>query len=120
MDGDFLTDTAIKWFQNLDYKYMILHIIVCYGLYHSKNWKWVWQKFSPVRKMGVSKAIWVVGLFLAVLEISRYLPYLGNGEISNTIVLSIVHSYVVIQVFVDPIVNSIHKWINLLKTKQVD
>jgi hypothetical protein len=113
--SDFLTDTVLEWLQTLDYEYMVLHIIVCYGLYYSENMKWIVAYFSPVRKKGVSKAVWLIGLFLMALEIFRFLPYIGEGGLSTQKIISIIHSYIVIQVFVEPIVSTVNKWLNVFR-----
>lgn len=106
-----LQDTVLQWFQGLDYEYMVLHIIVCYGLYYSSNMQWIVQAFSPVRKKGRSKAVWVFGGVLAVVEMVRFMPYLGDGGLDHQKFISIFHSYVVIQVFVETIVTKVHKLI---------
>ena len=115
MNSDMVTDTVIEWFQNLNYEYMILHVIVCYGLYYSANMRWIVEWFSPVRKKGRSRAVWLVGGVLALLEIARYLPFVGEGGLTVDIYLSVIHSYIVIQVFVDPIVSTVHRWFLLFK-----
>jgi hypothetical protein len=117
MDPEILTDTVLEWFQTLDYEYMVLHIIVCYGLYYSKNMGWIVQWFSPVRKKGVSKAVWVIGGFLALMEMVRFIPFIGEeaGGLSVQKFISIFHSYIVIQVFVDPIVQTVHKWMSVFR-----
>lgn len=112
---EILTDTVIEWFSNLDYEFMVLHIIVCYGLYYSNNLKWVVERFSPVRKKGLSKAVWVVGGVLAIMEIGRFLPYMGDDDLIIQKIVSIVHSYIVVQVFVEYIVKFVHNWIKILK-----
>jgi len=116
---ELVTDTVFEWFQNLDYEYMVLHIIICYGLYYSKNLRWIVEIFSPIRNKGISKAIWLIGGILAVMEMLRFAPIIVEHDITITMAInrfvSILHSYVVIQVFVEPIVMSIHKWINLFK-----
>ncbi len=110
-----VTDTVIEWFQNLNYEYMILHVIVCYGLYYSDNMRWIVEWFSPIRKKGRSRAVWLVGGVLALLEIARYLPFVGEGGLTVDIYLSVIHSYIVIQVFVDPIVSTVHRWFLMFK-----
>ena len=67
MNPEILTDTVLEWFQTLNYEYMVLHIIVCYGLYYSKNMGWIVQRFSPVRKKGISRGVWLAGGFLALV-----------------------------------------------------
>jgi hypothetical protein len=114
---EMLTDTVIEWFNNLDYEYMVLHTIVCYGLYYSKNMKWIVNLFSSDRDKGLSYAIWVVGGLLAVIEVGRLVPYLGDNELILQKIVSIGHSYIVIQVFVESIVKSIHKWVNIFNKK---
>lgn len=117
MSPELLTDTVLEWFQTLNYEYMILHILVCYGLYYSDNMRWIVERFSPVRKKGRSKAVWLIGGFLALVEMIRFIPFMQSIE--NEIIvqqfISIFHSYVVIQVFVDPIVQSVHKWLTIFK-----
>lgn len=124
MTPEILTDTVLEWFQNLNYEYMILHIMVCYGLYHSKNLKWIVEIFSPIRKKGISKAIWLIGGILALLEMVRFIPVITSQNLSLMIVfdhfIAIIHSYVVIQVFVEPIVNTIHKWMNVFRKTAED
>ena len=119
MNPDMITDTVLEWFQNLDYEYMVLHIIVCYGLYYSDNLKWIVEKYSPVRKKGVSKAVWLVGGILAVIEAIRFLPYIVAGVVTvadaTETFISIFHSYVVVQVFVEPIVKTVHKWLKIFQ-----
>jgi len=117
---EIITDTVLEWFQTLDYEYMVLHIAVCYGLYYSNNLKWIVQRFSPVRKKGITKAVWVVGGILALLEIIRFFPYIGDGAVSYQKFISIIHSYIVIQVFVEPIVITIHKWLSMFQRKDFD
>jgi hypothetical protein len=114
-----VTDTVLEWFQNLDYQYMILHIMICYGLYYSKNLRWIVELYSPVRSKGISKAVWLIGGVLAILELLRFVPVMIEEKHSATLIvdrfITILHSYVVIQVFVEPIVSTIHKWIGLFK-----
>ena len=111
---DVLTDTVIEWLGALDYEYMLLHVIVCYGLYYSDNLKWIVEYFSPVRRKGRSKAVWLVGGILAVIEIIRFTPHFGEGELLAKI-FSIIHSYLVVQVFVEPIVVFVNKWVGIIK-----
>jgi hypothetical protein len=116
---ELVTDTVSEWFQNLDYEYMVLHIIICYGLYYSKNLKWIVEIYSPVRSKGISKAVWLIGGILAVLEMLRFVPVIIEHDLTFTMsvdkFVSIFHSYVVIQVFVEPIVNTLHKWVTMFK-----
>lgn len=115
MSPEFVTDSVLEWFQNLDYEYMVLHILVCYGLYYSENMRWIVEWFAPVRRKGRSKAVWVIGGFLALLEVVRFLPFIGEGGINHEKFFSIFHSYVVIQVFVDPIVQTVNNWVKVFK-----
>ncbi len=119
MDPELLTDTVLEWFSTLNYEYMVLHIIVCYGLYYSNNMVWIVQQFSPIRKKGISRGVWLAGGLLALLEVLRYIPFAVEIGMTYTEVvdkvISIFHSYVVVQVFVDPIVQSVHKWMSILK-----
>jgi hypothetical protein len=119
IDSEILTDTISEWLQNLSYEYMILHVLVCYGLYYSDNLRWIVERFSPVRRKGVSKAVWLSGGVLALLEVIRFIPYAIESSLTYTLIvdkfISIVHSYIVIQVFVEPIVNNVHKWIGILR-----
>lgn len=114
-----VTDTVLEWFQNLDYEYMVLHIIICYGLYYSKNLRWIVELYSPIRKKGISKAVWLIGGVLAILEMLRFIPVIIEHNLSVTMTVdrfvAILHSYVVIQVFVEPIVNTIHKWVTMFR-----
>jgi hypothetical protein len=124
MTPDMLTDTVLEWFQNLNYEYMILHIIICYGLYYSKNLRWIVEYFSPIKKKGISKAVWLVGGILAIMEMIRFLPFISENNLSISMivekVIAIIHSYIVIQVFVEPIVNTIHKWMDVFKRSAND
>lgn len=124
MTPEILTDTVLEWFQNLNYEYMILHIIICYGLYYSKNMGWIVQRFSPVRKKGISRGVWLTGGLLALIELIRFAPYAIETGMSYTEsidkIISIFHSYVVVQVFVDPIVQAAHKWIGVFKKTSSD
>jgi len=115
MNTDILTDTVLEWFEGLDYEFMVLHIIVCYGLYYSKNMGWIVSYFSPVRKKGRSKAVWVIGGFLAIVEMARFAPFIGEGGLDFQKLISIFHSYVVVQVFVDPIVQTVNNWFKVFK-----
>ena len=113
MNSDFIADTVFEWSQGLDYEYMVLHIIVCYGLYYSDNLRWIVEYFSPVRRKGISKAVWVVGGILAVIEMARFFPFIGDGGLDHQKFISILHSYIVVQVFVEPIVSTINKWMKV-------
>jgi len=115
MGPEIITDTVLEWFQALDYEFMILHLVVCYGLYYSDNMKWIVEYFSPVRRKGRSRAIWLVGGFLAVLEVLRFIPFIGEGGLDHQKFFSILHSYIVVQVFVDPIVATAKKWLDMFK-----
>jgi hypothetical protein len=116
---ELVTDTVSEWFQNLDYEYMVLHIMVCYGLYYSKNLKWIVEIYSPIRSKGISKAVWLIGGILAIMEMLRFIPVIIEHDLTVTMAVdkfvSILHSYVVIQVFVEPIVNTLHKWVTMFK-----
>lgn len=120
IETEFLTDTVREWFYNLDYEYMVLHLLICYGLYYSSNMRWIVEWFSPVHKKGRSKAIWLVGGVLAVLEIVRFVPFVTETELAIQKIVSITHSYVVIQVFVDPIVITMNKWLNIVRKSAND
>ena len=78
---------------------------------------WINQWFSPIRKKGISRGVWLIGGILAVFEIIRYIPYAIQHDISISAsvdnIISILHSYVVVQVFVDPIVSAVHKWLKV-------
>ena len=112
---EILTDTVIEWLNSLDYEYMLLHVIVCYGLYYSNNLRWIVEYFSPVRRKGISKAVWLVGGVLALIEVARFIPHFENGELLTQKIFSIVHSYVLIQVFVEYIVEFVHKWVGIVR-----
>ena len=112
---EILTDTVIEWLHSLDYEYMLLHVVVCYGLYYSQNLKWIVEYFSPVRRKGVSKAVWLVGGVLALIEVGRFIPHIDSGELLAQKIFSIVHSYILIQVFVEYIVEFVHKWIGVIR-----
>jgi hypothetical protein len=116
---ELVTDTVSEWFQNLDYEYMVLHIMVCYGLYYSKNLRWIVEIYSPIRSKGISKAVWLIGSILAVMEMLRFVPVIIEHDLTFTMAVdkfvSILHSYVVIQVFVEPMVNTLHKWVTMFK-----
>ena len=116
---ELVTDTVSEWFQNLDYEYMVLHIMICYGLYYSKNLKWIVEIYSPIRSKGISKAVWLIGGVLAIMEMLRFVPVIIEHDLTITMAVdkftSILHSYVVIQVFVEPIVNALHKWVTMFK-----
>jgi hypothetical protein len=118
VDPEILTDTIVEWFATLNYEYMLLHIIICYGLYYSKNMSWIVQRFSPVRKKGIARGVWLTGGFLALMEVLRFVPLAWENSIGITVcvdkVISIFHSYILIQVFVDPIVNAVHRWLEIL------
>ena len=118
MNQDQLTSTVLEWFEALNYEYMILHIIVCYGLYYSDNLSWIALKYSPIHKKGRSKAVWFIGVLLAVVEIIKYIPWIGNGKLSYKVFVNLLHSYIVIQVFVEPIVIKIHNLVTLLKKEE--
>lgn len=124
IDTDQLTDTVLELFSNLSYEYMVVHIIICYGLYYSKNMGWIVQHFSPIRKKGVSRGVWLTGGFLALVEVIRFVPYAIEHTLTFTEifdkVISIFYSYVLIQVFVDPIVVAVHKWLNIIKKTSGD
>ena len=117
MTPEFITDTVLEWFETLDYEYMVLHVVVCYGLYFSDNLRWIVEYLSPVRKKGITKAVWLVGGILALLELARFFPYMGEG-LTHEKVFSVLHSYIFIQVFVGPIVKGVHNWLEIFKKKK--
>lgn len=98
---------------------MVLHTVFCYGLYYSKNLSWIVEYFSPIRKKGISKAIWVCGGILALMEIGRFVPSMieNNYTLAMTVdkLMSVTHSYLVIQVFVEPIVTTAHRYLTIFK-----
>jgi len=117
MGPDFVTDTIVEWFNTLDYEYMLLHVMLCYGLYYSNNMQWIVKKFGSR-----VNAVWWVGGIIGTLEIIRFLPWFRVDEIGIDVqqVVSIFHSYLLIQVFVDDIVQTVHSWFMLLKkTKNI-
>lgn len=112
---DILTDTVLEWVQTLDYEYMILHILVSYGLYYSNNMKWISDKLG-----GLPYSIWWVGGILAIIEICRFSPHFGGDALTVQKIVSIAHSFLLIQVFVEDIVRNINRWINIFKNKKTD
>jgi len=117
MGPDFVTDTIVEWFNTLDYEYMLLHVMLCYGLYYSNNMQWIVKKFGSR-----VNAVWWVGGIIGALESIRFLPWFRVDEIGIDVqqIVSIFHSYLLIQVFVDDIVQTVHSWFVLLKkTKNI-
>lgn len=112
---DVITDTIMEWLQSLDYEYMLLHIMISYGLYYSKNMKWVSDKLG-----GLPYSIWIVGGILALIEIGRFLPFIEGGGAAAVVqkFVSIFHSYILIQVFVEDIVKTVHKWVDIFRRKE--
>ena len=115
IDYELVTDGVLKFFSELDYQYMIFQTILCYGLYYSKNFEWLCRWFAPVRKKGRDKAVWVFGSVFAVLEMFRFLPFIGFNGLWMQKCMSILHSFVIIQVFVEPLVNTVEKYIGIAK-----
>jgi len=115
MNEDVIVDTIAEWFTTLNYQYMILHVIVCYGVYYSENMRWIVEHFSPVRKKGRTRAVWLVGGVLALIEMIKFLPHASQHDMYDyQKFISIFHSYIVVQVFVDPIVTKVHKWLRVI------
>lgn len=114
MTPDIITDTVLEWLNSLDYEYMLLHILISYGLYYSGNLKWVSEKLG-----GLSKSTWIVGGILALIEIGRIIPFIEGGDMAAIIqkFVSILHSYLLIQVFVEDIVKSVHRWVDIFRKK---
>lgn len=110
-----ITDTVLQWFKSLDYEYMTMHVILCYGLYFSNNWKWVWKFYSPVRKLGVSKAVWILGAVLGIIEVLRFMPYIITGKVSYQKIFDILYTYLVVQVFVEHLVIALNKYLGFFK-----
>jgi hypothetical protein len=112
---DVITDTISEWFRALDYEYMLLHTMISYGIYYSPNMEWVSKKLG-----GTPYSIWKIGAFLGILEVCRIIPFIdpASADYLPSIVqkfISILHSYILIQVFVEDIVKGVHKWIYLFK-----
>lgn len=110
-----ITDTIFDWVQSLDYEYMLVHTLISYGLYYSPNMGWVSKKLG-----GIPYSVWKVGAFLAVIEILRIVPFIYNDNsdyfaIVTQKIVSILHSYMLIQVFVEDIVGSVHRWIGIVR-----
>lgn len=112
---DVITDTIFDWIQSLDYEYMLLHSIVSYGLFYSKNMAWLNKKLG-----GLPYSVWKIGAILALIEVTRIIPFIDPTMEHYTPALvqkcvSIFHSYIVIQVFVEDIVKSVKKWFELFR-----
>ena len=65
----------------------------------------------------MAPTVWVIGGVLAIMEVLRFIPVMIENDHSYSMIMdkfiSILHSYVVIQVFVEPIVKAIHKWLGM-------
>lgn len=110
-----ITNTVFEWVQSLDYEYMLIHTIVSYGLYFSPNMEWISKKLG-----GIPYSIWKVGAYLAIIEVIRIIPFIydNNGDYFAAVtqkIVSILHSYLLIQVFVEDIVNSVNNWVGLIR-----
>ena len=110
-----ITDTIFDWIQSLDYEYMLLHSIVSYGLFYSKNMSWLNKKMG-----GLPYSVWKIGAILALIEVARIIPFIDPNMEHYTPALvqkcvSIFHSYIVIQVFVEDIVKLVKKWFELFR-----
>lgn len=110
MTPELVTETVMEWVETLDYEYMLLHIMLCYGIYYSDNMKWLSERFG-----GRSRAIWIVGAIIGLMEVVRFLPSFHGDGLDVQRVMSILHSYLVIQVFVEDIVRLVHNWIGVFR-----
>ena len=54
------------------------------GLYFSDNLRWIVEYFSPIKKKGISKAVWLSGGVLALIEIIRFIPFSIESGLSYT------------------------------------
>lgn len=112
---DVITDTISEWIESLDYEYMLLHTMISYGIYYSSNMEWISKKFG-----GTPYSVWKIGGILAIIEIGRIIPFIDptTSDYIPSIVqkfVSILHSYILIQVFVEDIVRSVHRWVYLFR-----
>jgi hypothetical protein len=117
---ELISQTITEFIKNLDYEYMLIVILVSYGLYFSENFNWINWFFSPVRKKGRTKGVWLIGTVLAILEIIRYIPILFADPIRYyQQLIYIIYSFIVVQVFLDDLVLLLNKWLVVLGFKIV-
>lgn len=102
MTTDLLIEGVVDWFSNLDYEYMTLHTIACYGLYYSKNLKWIKKMIGSLQR-----SIWIIGIILGIIEIIRFVPFFDSEKDIQKIV-SVFHSFLLIQVFVEDLVKFVN------------
>jgi hypothetical protein len=111
-----ISETVADFLSKLHYEYMLIVILVSYGLYYSPNFKWVNYYFSPVSKLGRTRGVWLIGAVLGVIELIRRLPILFESALLYyQSAMHLLYSFIVVQVFVDDIVKALHKWLVTFK-----
>ena len=109
-ESDLIKNTILTWFESLDHEYMVLLIAITWGIYKSKNMKWIPDRFG-----GKFAATWKVGLFLGVLEIIRNAPISGwIGELVQAIII-VFESFLIMMASVEHIISKINEYLKVLK-----
>ncbi|RMG43347.1 MAG: hypothetical protein D6732_00210 [Methanobacteriota archaeon] len=116
---ELISETVSDFLAKLHYEYMLVVVIVTYGLYYSNNFQWINYYFSPVRKKGRTRGVWLIGAVLGVMELIRYLPILFDDWLTYyQKTIHLLYSFIVIQVFVDDIVKLLDNWLVIVKFKK--
>ena len=109
-ESDLIKNTIITWLESLDHEYMLLLVVVTWGITESKNMSWLPRKLGG--KMG---AIWKIGIFLGLLEMVRNAPISGwIGEIIHGVII-VFESFLIMMASVEHIISKINEYLKVLK-----
>jgi type IV secretory pathway VirB2 component (pilin) len=112
MPQELISQTITDWITGLNYQYMAVVVIICYGIKWKDNMKWISSRIG-----GETRTKWMVGILVALTEVISTFEFLGgHGVDLNTFIL-LFHSYLIVMIFCDDIVNKLHDWIVFMTKK---
>ena len=74
---ELISQTVTEWITGLNYQYMVVVLVICYGLKYKRSLSWLNNRVG-----GEVAAQWLVGLIIALSELITVLPYFGDNTIS--------------------------------------
>ena len=109
---ELISQSITDWITGLNYQYMAVVILICYGLKWKANMHWLNDKLG-----GEVRAKWLVGIVVAITEVVSTFEFLGGHGVGLDMFLLLFHSYLIAMIFCDDIIDKVHNWVMFLGKK---
>lgn len=112
-----ISKNVLEWIKELDYGYMVLIVLIAYGLKYKEQLQWVVKIFKGTHW----KATWILGFFLGIpYALTENIFFNHDGEVHWVQLLILFQSYLITMIFCDDLVTMLKRWHEIFKNKNKD